>query len=191
MFFVFILAIKLTFWGLIKMNQFSSDSALFWSNLWASEKLESMAIGGVGAYVWFKKPKSLKFFSFWPGIFVSIGLVFLGINFSPTTLQDGMHIIYSILFLGIIIRVLQDVRWQSLLEYKPFNYLGQISFGLYVYHLLIVTIVINCLLLLDFQNQLLFNILYYQVSIVLTIVISHISYKYFEAYFLKLKQKFK
>lgn len=190
-FFIVIVLVKLIFWYLIQLGLFSESSSIFWSNVWASEKLESMAIGGIGGYFWFTKHKILNYFKYWPGVILSILLVFVGINYAPSFIQDGIHIVFSVLFLGIILKVLQIKCWQNLLEYKVFNYLGKISFGLYVYHLIIMTIVINFLMMFQIKNSLIFNISYYLISIGASIIISHLSFKYYEAYFLKLKKKFK
>lgn len=191
LFFIGIVLIKLVFWFIIQLGFFSENGSIFWSNLWASEKLESMAIGGIGGYFWFTNHKILKNLKYWPGVILSVLLVFVGINYAPSIIQDGIHIIYSILFLGIIVKVLQSKGWQNFLEFKVFNYLGTISFGLYVYHLLIMTIVINFLMMFQIKNSLIFNISYYLISFGASIIISHLSFRYFEAYFLKLKKKFK
>ncbi|MDU8886834.1 acyltransferase [Yeosuana sp. MJ-SS3] len=74
------------------------------------------------------------------------------------------------------------------------KYLGNISYGIYMYHVIALNIVVFLFLSIEkfdffgnFMTVLLINIL----TFALTILISHVSYKYFELYFLKLKNKFR
>ena len=73
------------------------------------------------------------------------------------------------------------------------NYLGKISYGIYMYHVIALNIVVFIFLKFDVANIpnvitiLLINFL----TIILTIIISHFSYQYFEKYFLNLKEKYR
>ena len=94
------------------------------------------------------------------------------------------HIILSFFF-GIVIYYLITTssltnRTNSILNSKLFQYLGKISYGLYVWHILAIAICgfIN-------TNFYLVNLLF--VTIV-TILLSHLSYFYYERIFLKLKK---
>jgi peptidoglycan/LPS O-acetylase OafA/YrhL len=75
---------------------------------------------------------------------------------------------------------------------KFLSYLGEISYGIYMYHMLIIFSIV-----LLFKNQLakfdlfLGSIVFYTVLSILVIVVSAISKKYFEDYFLKLKSRLK
>lgn len=95
------------------------------------------------------------------------------------------HPILNITF-GIIISFLAFNYKESLisriLETRILQYLGQISYGIYVWHMLVIF-----LMELDFLHS---NIWYIDLIICtsLTIIISHISYYYFELHFLKLKK---
>src|SRR5207253_10334246 len=79
------------------------------------------------------------------------------------------------------------------LENKMLKYLGKISFGLYLYHWVIIIFVIN--LLRNYvepmvDNAVIFNLLLYISSISLTVLVSSISYFFIEYMFLKLKHRF-
>jgi peptidoglycan/LPS O-acetylase OafA/YrhL len=74
------------------------------------------------------------------------------------------------------------------------NYIGKISYGIYMYHMIIVNLVLFIALKFKFANQfgytftiIMINIL----SILGTILFSHLSFKYIEKYFIKLKSKFR
>lgn len=75
-------------------------------------------------------------------------------------------------------------------ETNPLNYLGKISYGLYVYHLIFIHLVyqwcINQGIKLD-QGYELF--LFGLVTLLLSIICSALSFKYFEGYFLNLRKK--
>lgn len=71
------------------------------------------------------------------------------------------------------------------------NHLGKISYGLYCFHGVVITILIKVLEQFSFAETYWHVFLIYPIIILIaTIFISHISFKYFENYFLKLKSKF-
>ncbi|QXP59400.1 acyltransferase family protein [Olleya sp. HaHaR_3_96] len=77
---------------------------------------------------------------------------------------------------------------------KALNYLGKISYGLYMYHVIALNAVVFLFLKLqkaDLFNDRLTIILMYLMTFILIITIAHLSCNYFESYFLKLKNKFR
>ena len=72
------------------------------------------------------------------------------------------------------------------------KFLGKISYGIYMYHWMVTSIVIKF-----YQIYLSVKISNYDLAVIIivsslfTIIISFISFNYFEAYFFKLKDKFK
>jgi peptidoglycan/LPS O-acetylase OafA/YrhL len=77
---------------------------------------------------------------------------------------------------------------------KFLNYLGTISYGIYMLHCIVIYFVAFIFMKieqLNVFNDLITIILIFVITIVLTILLAHISFKYFESYFLKLKQKFR
>ena len=73
------------------------------------------------------------------------------------------------------------------------DYLGKISYGIYMYHTIVIQIVgliyLKVISKFGFHNVLdiiIINLL----VITLTIVIAHFSYRYYESYFLNLKRKY-
>ena len=74
------------------------------------------------------------------------------------------------------------------------NYLGIISYGIYMFHSITLYIsaylFANILFLRELNSNLvvIFSNLF---TFILTLIFSHLSYKYFESYFLKLKHKFR
>jgi peptidoglycan/LPS O-acetylase OafA/YrhL len=156
----------------------------------AMSKIENMIIGAIGAWIYYNnKTKFLKIIYSSPLVLMSIVSIPLLIYFGPIILQDGYHIIYSISFLIIILNVSTNNRALLDLNHPFFNYLGKISYGIYMYHMMIIPIVIVILNRWLLESWV-YNILVYTLSIGMTIVISALSYEYFESKFIALKHKF-
>lgn len=113
-----------------------------------------------------------------------IGLLFLSNEIDPHNLLAGS------LFILIIYSLSTEVSIISL-EYKPLSYLGLISYGIYIYH----PYVSICLRYLMEQAQVVKNILtihasvFHGVVLILTVLISGFSYKFFESYFIRLRTR--
>lgn len=156
----------------------------------AMSKFECMAIGGIGAYLVFTKHNLLNKISHSSNLLLSIIGIPLLIFYTPNLIQDGIHIIYSILFLIIIIHVSSNQKFQFL-ENRLFNYLGKISYGLYMYHFMIIPLVLSIYKksLANYEGSY-GNVIIYGLTICLTVFISALSYHFFENYFIKLKSKY-
>ena len=94
------------------------------------------------------------------------------------------------MFLIIIINLILNQKLANLFENKLFNHLGKISYGIYMYHQILIVLTIN-LVLKYFKNiGVIENIIIYSFSIILTLLVSHLSYLYFETPLLKIKNRF-
>lgn len=159
----------------------------------AMTKLESMAIGGIGAYFLFHNNlKILKLITNKLVFLLSFLFVFVLVYFTPQKLQDGVHIIYSILFLIIIMNVSSGkYKLTSFLDNPVFTYLGNISYGIYMYHFMIIPIVLFFYKKIGIHVGLVTeNLLVYFIIFLFTIIISSISYFLFERKFIKIKNKY-
>jgi peptidoglycan/LPS O-acetylase OafA/YrhL len=91
----------------------------------AMSKFECMSIGGIGAYLLYKNHKTLNL-AYHPAVFIlSILCCMLLIFFTPERIQDGIHIVYAVLFLQIILFVAKKSE-STWFDNKVFNYLGKI-----------------------------------------------------------------
>ena len=93
---------------------------------------------------------------------------------------------YSVLFGIIILNFASNDKIKISLENRLFNYLGNISYGLYMYHPIGIVLAIAISISIGLTT----NWLIYPLSFTLTIIIAGLSYKYFESFFLKFKDKF-
>jgi peptidoglycan/LPS O-acetylase OafA/YrhL len=158
---------------------------VFISRFWTTFSIDCMAIGGIFAYLLFKKKNILRFFlnnyTFYIILIVTLLL-----------LKNGMYIpnyyyeIYAFLFGIIILNFAANKNIHFSLENSLFRFLGTISYGLYMYQPLCI---IFCIKLLFYFN-IYSNLALYILSISLTIFVASISYFYFEKFFISYKSKF-
>ena len=158
-------------------------------------RFSSMIIGGIGAYLLFHQKACIQFL-YHRLVQVALLLLFImmgmdWIDFkSFTWVQDEL---ISLVLCGLIINVASNSQSIIKLENSVFSYLGKLSYGLYVYHLFAVVLVLKGLpALLPIQEW--SPWISYPVTLglifLLTTGISHLSYRYFESYFLRKKIRF-
>jgi len=154
-------------------------------DFWSTFNIDCMAIGGGYAVILFQKNKLLKILQnnilFYATIIFTIVLMIKGV-FIPYFHYE----FYSVLFGIIILNFASNNTIKLSLENKVLNYLGNISYGLYMYH----PIGIVLALYICRYTNLITNWFIYPLTFVFTIILAGLSYKYFEAYFLKFKNKF-
>lgn len=100
------------------------------------------------------------------------------------------HEVATLAILVIIINQVDNPKKIISLENKVFDYLGKISYGLYIYNPIIIYLVSPVLKNYLSSNKYFNLIAIYVVTIFFVIVVSHLSYFYFEKQFLKLKDRF-
>ncbi len=165
---------------------------LFWNSgfdvlrsFWHSFNIDCMAIGGLFAYILHKKDKILLFFYNRVIQFFTLLLLIALIGYGVVI--PYVHYEFYAVFFGIVILNLASNPKPILnLENGYFNYLGKISYGLYMFHPLAIVIILKCLNYFGTNNFFLQLIL----STILTIIISSISYHFMEEKFIKMKTKF-
>ena len=155
----------------------------------AMSKFECMAIGGIGAYYLLQQHTVLVFFKNKLLPIVSSLLIIVLLYLTPSFLQDGEHIVMAVLFLVIILNVVQTKT--SWLQHKVLDFLGRISYGLYMYHFMLIPLMLFFVRqLVGDNNSLVFNLFLYSSVIVSTIGVASLSYYLVEIKFVKLKEKF-
>jgi peptidoglycan/LPS O-acetylase OafA/YrhL len=157
---------------------------------WNLFKIEQMAVGALGAfYLYHKKPVVLQFF-YHPVTMVATLLLFLSL-FVTDLEYAGSTLFEALIFLLFIVNVSTNNKFPIQLRQSVFTTLGNISYGIYMYHTIIIAILINMLQKTVIDDMpLAFDIALYTLSVAFTILISYLSYKYFETPFLKFKEKF-
>ena len=106
-------------------------------------------------------------------------------NFFVNLFSFSNYNLFSMLLFCLVIGVLSNKPY-FILNHRVTTYLGKISYGIYVYHAIVIQFVgliyIKILSNLDL-NYYLIILVYNSIVIVTTICISHFSYQYFEKFF--------
>ena len=157
-------------------------------------QFDSMAIGGIAAYLAFDKSKILKMLfspivqiTSW--VFLCTSLFWAPVHISSLIDPEIHSFFYSIVILNL------STNDNSLvsLENKFFNYMGKISYGFYMYHMTIIFLLshfyvkYNIFAFLSVPNQI---VLLHLLIILLTIGVSQLSYNFYESYFLRIKTRY-
>jgi peptidoglycan/LPS O-acetylase OafA/YrhL len=169
-------------------------------------QFESMAVGALGAVWVFNYQEQLRssifIFHRLSQIilmsFITIRIVFfeyLISNVNVFAFIQGTFIFnlaVNFLFLWLILNV--SLNKDSLIKFnsRVFNFLGDISYGIYMYHMLVIFTIM--LVLKDYLiriNEISATILFYFLVFSGTIFVSYVSKQYFENYFIKLKSKYR
>jgi peptidoglycan/LPS O-acetylase OafA/YrhL len=190
--FLVMMSIKVLILILFKLG-YGSPTLLIWKKFFAMSKIECMTTGGMGAYLLFNYPEKFKSIVYQPIVLPAslIGIPIL-VLYTPDIIQDGIHLVYSLLFLLIIANVSGNPKSFLKLENKVYNFLGKISYSIYMYHFMLIPLVFYLFKKIGIEpsNQFLPQILMYTTITAVTILVSWLSFNYFESWFLKLKSKY-
>ena len=150
-----------------------------------------IAIGTLGAWVAINKPNWCK-------------LLFRPEVQALTYFLVIKHLVYSsdygkwdalgrgIPNLLLIMNVALNPKTWITFENRILNYLGEISYGIYIYHILCIHLMVLALLWLGkFENSHLNTIFLYATSIPLTVLCASVSHHFFEKPFLAMRERFK
>ncbi len=126
------------------------------------------------------------------GILQWLSLSVLGyLLFTRHIEQDPQHLFVGLAFSVLMISLVSPSSKLSL-EYRPLIYGGTISYGIYVFHPFISVALRFLLFKVSFLHQLVNEHLwvFYAALMLCTFVVAHLSYHYFEKYFLDKKKSF-
>ncbi|MBK9359003.1 MAG: acyltransferase [Bacteroidales bacterium] len=158
---------------------------------WEIFAVDQLAIGALCAYILINNIRKVLDFIYHPiviGIFILIYiyLFFIKVDFYGHTFVEG--VIAAVLMMNIS----TNAKFPVKLENRVFNYLGNISYGIYLFHNICIISVLNLLIYYTnfSENAFLFNVLLYSGSMIATLILSGLSYKYVENYFLRKKGKY-
>lgn len=151
-------------------------------------RINIMAMGALGAYLLYEKSNYLKYIYRKDVQIIAWSVLFISIFYKPPHLREYIDAeMNSVFYLIIILNVASNSNSIFNLENKLFNFLGRISYGIYVYHMLLINVIAIILKKIDIKLN------YLSVQLIListTILVSYLSYNYFETYFLNKKKKY-
>ena len=155
------------------------------SKFWLLFNIDCMAIGGIFAILLVNKSKYLKYLRnttlFYIILGITVCMLILGVHIPFVHFET-----YALLFGLIILNFASNDTIAINLENKVLNYLGSISYGLYMYHP--ITIIFSLAICTYFN--VVSNWVIYPLTLLLTILLAGLSYRYFEKFFLRYKQRF-
>jgi peptidoglycan/LPS O-acetylase OafA/YrhL len=128
-----------------------------------------------------------------PVFILIITLIYFTTNLLEFEVDWIQNLLTSVIF-ALFIHTLAHNNRGITIKAKMINYFGTISYGIYMFHTIALNIIVFLFLKMKFVNNLTDSIVVLLINIltfVLTILLAHISYSYFESYFLKLKNKFR
>ncbi|MCF6280532.1 MAG: acyltransferase [Flavobacteriaceae bacterium] len=184
--FITLLIVTLVYFTLFHLN-----------SLWFLKKYSFvyffMLSGGIIAIL--EEKKKLEFIKkskFVPPIVLTLVVVFFITDFLQFKNLIMRNLFITILFSLFVYSISHT---SSIIEIKSkfINYLGKISYGIYMYHVIALNIVVFSFQSIQQKynfNSIITIILIHILTFVLTIIFAHFSYKYFELPFLKLKEKY-
>lgn len=169
----------------IKTHLFNHNIINIIAEIWASFSIDCMAIGGLFAFYLHKKYRIISYlysgYVQWPVILVLCFFIGFGI-----TVPYIHYEFYAVLFGILILNLASNVKSIINLEIPVLNYLGKISYGLYMYHGIGIVIALKLLNLYNIHS----SIIQYLFCVLVSILLAGLSYKYFEKYFITLKTKY-
>ena len=181
------------FWYLDDLNGGANRIYQVLAGFFRFTRIDCMAIGGLGAYIIYLNQD--KFLKILYNKFAQAGLYILVLTIYFAQIEFGYftHEVYACLFLLIILNIGTNKQTFFQLEHPTFKYLGKISYGLYMYNYFCVRLAMIVVQYFWGENTLLGwegNILLYFLAVVFTLVLSALSYEFFEKPFLRLKHRF-
>lgn len=153
-------------------------------------RFDCMAIGAIGAWFYHQKKPVFFMICFHPiaQIIAWAGIVLTIVNyFHIASIID--HEIIATLTVFLIVNVSDNEKTLINLDNRVFDFLGRISFGIYVYHPLVIAVFALTFGTVEMPTVPKM-ILVYTGVILLTISIAWFSYHFIERKFLKLKDRF-
>jgi peptidoglycan/LPS O-acetylase OafA/YrhL len=153
---------------------------------WNTFHVDIMAVGAAFALIHFKGYNFItKVISHWSVQAIAwLGLavaIWKGLWFGFFHYQ-----VFAVLF-GIVIYNLATNAYSLIkLEFAPLNYLGKISYGLYMYHPFAIVIAIHTCQAMGYSHY----VVLYPLAIALTVGISAVSYRFLETPFMSMKKKY-
>jgi len=172
------------FLGNLKVFEYTSTLA----------RIDSLLIGALISILYRLKPEIL-IKSAWPLLIISFFLILLIISREKTLDYARLIDTYTLwdLFFGaiLIFSVSQKNNWlKSILNFKFFKFFGKYSYGLYIYHLPIIIIIVDSFIRFRMLKLPFMPLAASILCLFITIVIALLSYNLIEKPFLRLKKYF-
>lgn len=189
-FFIAIIILRLTFSVSIKLFDIG-DKVIIALNVL---RFEYMALGALGAYYFDKNPQLYQTFWFKKPAQLLLAVLLGVVLFNNVTIKaaigfDGIYyFMTALLFLWLIINVGTNPYNILKLSNPLFEYLGKVSYGMYVFHTLVIAVVIKVFDKMFIKYEADRTFILYSSVILFTTLIAMLSYHFLEKPFLNYKK---
>ena len=172
---------------LIKIDA-PAETLEFFTRLFEKLKFNCMAAGAIFAVLLNQQSKIITFLNRYRVLAVSLVILpffcwFYGIIFAYCTDE-----IYAVFFSISIVIACSSVQIPNL-DIKPFKFLGNISYGLYMYHWIVLEFIFKWKFI-PTNSMLIYNVCLYGTTIGFTVLLAWISFKFIEHPFLNFKNRY-
>jgi len=155
-------------------------------------RFECMAVGALGAYAYCESSRWLKW-CYHPGAQVLAWGVFVYLTWKTNVLNPSNSYgatIMAMSFVIIILNMATNPRSFVRLNHPFLERMGQISYGLYMYHFPFLYLVLRLAQHFKLNDAFFYPTAFFIVSLIGTWLVAELSYRWFETPFLNLKDRF-
>ncbi|GAB3640272.1 acyltransferase family protein [Spirosoma arcticum] len=155
-------------------------------------RILTMVIGGAGACLVYFQKKAVLQIMFGPVVQYLVYAVLLILLLTNVTIPGFNLEFYGLFFCFFITNLAANPASVVQLEQPIINYLGKISYGIYIYHTALIVLCVNVIHTYIGRNlpASAFNGLVYAGSVLSTVLVAALSYQYIEKPLLRLKKRF-
>jgi len=171
----------------VNVRTIQNDSlAHFNQKFFFCNKFDSLLIGCMAGFAFAENHKLLKvIYNKWLFFVCAIiAIVMWGGNIETKHFNDELM---SLLFAIVILNVCTNTQLNITFENRITKFIGRISYGIYMYHWIILLLTFN---FLPIEHTTFYTIVLYVVVITATIIVAWLSYETYEKFFLNLKRRF-
>jgi peptidoglycan/LPS O-acetylase OafA/YrhL len=177
------IAVAITTRAVLVSRGLDASAQAIWVN--TAAHLDPLAIGGLVALAWARRPWTLPAGTHWlalAGASVALTLIqHRGIVPIPSVHQIWTYLVSAVILGGVVAATAGSQS--GLLASRPLVYLGRISYGLYVFHMPVLTA-------FEPFTDLVRWVVRLPLAFGLTLAVAALSYRFLEQPFLRLKERF-
>lgn len=172
---------------------FPSQIKQVFKGFWLSTPIDCMAIGGIFALIIYDATpivlliRKILFSKIIQFIALALTLFLITINYHLPILDQYFHFeMYAVLFGILIANFAANQNRIFSMENKISNYLGKISYGMYMYHPIIIVFCIKIGIMFNIID----NFVLYPIVFLLVVLLSSLSYEFYEKRFINKKARY-
>lgn len=175
----------------LSKGQISTSPLKITLSVWENFCISTMAIGGLLAWVKYHKKETLLKILYHPVVDIGtymafFGLVVIGVRF-PVFHSE----IYAFMFAVMILNLSSNPNSFVNMENRFFNYMGKISYGTYMFHILSIFVIFKLFRpVFDGLPHQVVSVIVIVFSTLFVTLISSLTYNYLEEPLLKMKGRF-